>query len=94
MNRPPRYRLTAAEKDALLDEQAALIERLAARIAELGAALTKPKKTSSNSHTPLSQDGPRRRNRKRDTESKRRRTLRQALPGRGPRRHGPIVGRA
>ena len=81
MNRPPRYRLTAAEKDALLDEQAALIERLAARIAELEAALTKPKKTSSNSHTPPSQDGPGRRNRKRDTESERRRTPRPSRPG-------------
>ena len=67
MNRPPRYRLTDAEKDALLDEQGALIERLAARIAELEAALGKPRKTSSNSHTPPSQDGPGRRNRKRDT---------------------------
>ena len=42
MNRPPRYRLTDAEKDALLDEQAALIERLAARVAELEAALGNP----------------------------------------------------
>ena len=40
MDRPPRYRLTEAEKDALLDEQGALIERLAARRAELEAALT------------------------------------------------------
>lgn len=35
MTVPPRYRLSEAEKDALLVEQAALIERLAARIAEL-----------------------------------------------------------
>ena len=81
MNRPPRYRLTDAEKDALLDEQAALIDRMAARIAELEAALIKPKKTSSNSHTPPSQDGPGRRNRKRDTESKRRRKPRPSRPG-------------
>ena len=81
MNRPPRYRLSDAEKDALLDEQSALIERLAARVAELEAALGKPKKTSSNSHTPPSQDGPGRRNRKRDTESKRRRMPRPSRPG-------------
>ena len=81
MNRPPRYRLTDAEKDALLDEQAALIERLAARVAELEAVLGKPRKTSSNSHTPPSQDGPGRRNRKRDTESKRRRKPRPSRPG-------------
>jgi transposase len=81
MNRPPRYRLTDAEKDALLEEQGALIERLAARVAELEAAQGKPKKTSSNSHTPPSQDGPGRRNRKRDTESKRRRTPRPSRPG-------------
>ena len=79
MNRPPRYRLTDAEKDALLDEQGALIERLAARIAELEAALGKPRKTSSNSHTPPSQDGPVRRNRKRDTT--RRRKPRPSRPG-------------
>ena len=76
---PPRYRLTDAEKDALLDEQAALIERLAARIAELESALGKPKKTSSNSHTPPSQDGPIRKNRKRDTT--RRRKPRPSRPG-------------
>lgn len=81
MKRPPHTRLTDAEKDALLAEQAALIERLAARVAELEAALARPKKTSSNSHTPPSQDGPARRNRKRDTESKRRRTLRPSRPG-------------
>ena len=34
MEKPPRYRLSEAEKDALLVEQAALIERLAARVAE------------------------------------------------------------
>src|SRR5512146_3000870 len=79
MNRPPRDRLTEAEKDALLEEQAALIERMAARIAELEAALAQPKKTSSNSHTPPSQDGPGRRNRKRETS--RRRKPRPSRPG-------------
>jgi len=58
MTVPPRYRLSDAEKDALLIEQAALIERLAARVAELEALLAKPKKTSANSHIPPSQDGP------------------------------------
>ena len=53
---PFRYRLSDREKDALLTEQAALIERLAARVAELEALLAKPKKTSQNSHTPPSQD--------------------------------------
>jgi transposase len=53
---PFRYRLSDREKDALLTEQAALIERLAARVAELEALLAKPRKTSQNSHTPPSQD--------------------------------------
>ena len=39
-------------------EQAALIKRMAARIAELEALVGKPKKTSANSHIPPSQDGP------------------------------------
>jgi transposase len=56
MTPPFRYRLSDREKDALLSEQAALIERQAARIAELEALLAKPKKTSQNSHTPPSQD--------------------------------------
>lgn len=56
MTPPFRYRLSDREKDALLTEQAALIERLAARIAELEALLAKPAKTSQNSHTPPSQD--------------------------------------
>lgn len=59
-----RYLLSNAEKDALLTEQAALIERMAARIAELEASVGKPKKTSSNSHIPPSKDGPGRENRK------------------------------
>jgi transposase len=56
MTPPFRYRLSDREKDALLSEQAALIERLAARVKELEALLAKPKKTSQNSHTPPSQD--------------------------------------
>jgi transposase len=76
MKLPIRYRLSDAEKDALLDEQAALIERLATRVAELEAALSKPRKTSSNSHIPPSQDGPGRKNRppKEDRPKKRRRS--------------------
>ena len=54
----PRFRLSDAEKDALLLEQAEMIQRMATRIAELEAILGKPRKTSSNSHTPPSQDGP------------------------------------
>ena len=53
---PFRYRLSDREKDALLAEQAALIEHLAARVAELEALLAKPRKTSQNSHVPPSQD--------------------------------------
>ena len=77
MTVPPRYRLSDAEKDALLLEQAALIERLAARVAELEALLGKPKKTSANSHIPPSQDGPGREARK----AKRRRKSRPSRPG-------------
>lgn len=77
MNRVLRSRLTDAAKDALLDEQAALIERMAARIAELEALVGKPKKTSSNSHTPPSQDGPGRKNR----DANRRRKPRPSRPG-------------
>jgi len=51
-----------AEKDALLLEQAAVIKRLATGIAELDAILGKPRKNSSNSHTPPSQDDPGRAN--------------------------------
>src|SRR5690349_16762822 len=58
MTVPPRYRLTETEKDTLLLEQAALIERLVARVAELEALVGKPKKTSANSHIPPSRDGP------------------------------------
>ena len=63
MTRSPRYRLTDAEKDALLERQAKLveaqaaqIEALVARIAALEVQLAKPRKTSRNSHTPPSQD--------------------------------------
>lgn len=56
MTPPFRYRLSDREKDALLTEQAALIERQAARIMELEGLLAKPAKTSQNSHTPPSQD--------------------------------------
>lgn len=48
METPPRYRLNEAEKDALLLEQAALIERLAARVAELEALVGTPRKTSAS----------------------------------------------
>ncbi|MGY0715133.1 IS66 family transposase [Azospirillum argentinense] len=77
MTVPPRYRLSDAEKDALLGEQAALIERLAARIAELEALVGKPKKTSANSHLPPSQDGPGDKARK----AKRHRKPRPSRPG-------------
>ena len=60
---PPRINLSDADKDRLLIEQAAMIERLAARIAELEAALGRPRKTSSNSHLPPSKDGPGQKNR-------------------------------
>ncbi|CAH2602194.1 transposase [Rhodovastum atsumiense] len=77
MPTPPRIRLTEAEKDALLLEQAALIERMAARIAELETLVGKPRKTSSNSSLPPSQDGPGRKNR----ERKRSRKPRPSRPG-------------
>jgi transposase len=58
MTHPPRFGLSDAEKDALLLEQAQMIQRLPDRIAELEAMVGKPRKTSSNSHTPPSKDGP------------------------------------
>jgi transposase len=54
MTQRSRYRLSDAEKDALLNDQAALIEAQAARIKDLEARLSSPKKTSKNSHTPPS----------------------------------------
>lgn len=63
MRAPFRYQLSDAEKDALLRDQAALIEAQAAmladlqrRISELEAGLSKPKKTSRNSSKPPSTD--------------------------------------
>ena len=56
MTPPFRYRLSDREKDALLSEQAALIERQAARIAELEGLLCRPRKTSRNSGLPPSCD--------------------------------------
>jgi transposase len=79
MRKPPRHRLTEAEKDALLLEQAALIARLAARVAELEALVGKPRKTSSNSHIPPSRDGPARKGRRPDGE--RPRKPRPSRPG-------------
>ena len=79
MEKPPRYRLSEAEKDALLVEQAALIARLAARVAELEALVGKPRKTSANSHIPPSKDGPGGASRKAD--AKRRRKPRPSRPG-------------
>lgn len=79
---PFRYNLSDAQKDALLNEQAALIEAQAARIAELEAGLRgggKPRKTSSNSHTPPSQDGPGKANKKNDM--KRAKRPRPSRPG-------------
>jgi transposase len=77
MEKPPRYRLSEAEKDALLVEQAALIERLAARVAELEALVGKPRKTSANSHNPPSKDGPG----GASSKAKRRRKPRPSRPG-------------
>jgi transposase len=64
----------------LLLEQAALIEHLSARVTELEATLKKPRKTSSNSHAPPSQDGPGRKNRKDDKEGGKK-TPRPPRPG-------------
>ncbi len=58
MEKPPRYRLSEAEKNDLLLAQEEMIERLAARVAELEALVGKPRKTSKNSHIPPSKDGP------------------------------------
>ncbi len=76
---PFQYRLSDREKDALLTEQAALIDRLTARVAELEARLAKPKKTSQNSHTPPSQD--RKPGVPGDKNDGKRRKLRPSRPG-------------
>ena len=63
MSRIRRYRLSDAEKDALLQQQAALIEQQAVaiealrrQVSELQAALARPRKTSRNGHVPPSKD--------------------------------------
>ena len=63
MTQPPRFLLSPAEKDALIERQAKLIDAqeaqiaaLLARIEALEAKHSKPRKTSRNSHTPPSQD--------------------------------------
>lgn len=56
MATPPRIGLSEAEKDALLEQQREMIERLVSRISELEALVGKPRKTSSNSHIPPSKD--------------------------------------
>jgi transposase len=63
MTQPPRFLLSPAEKDALIERQSKLIDAqeaqiaaLVARIEALEAKLSKPRKTSRNSHTPPSQD--------------------------------------
>ena len=53
----PRIWLSEAEKDALLAQQAEMIERLVARITELEGLVGKPRKTSKNSSIPPSKDG-------------------------------------
>jgi transposase len=53
----PRFRLSDAEKDALLAQQQDLIEQQAVRISELEALVGRPRKTSNNSHVPPSKDG-------------------------------------
>src|SRR5512134_2718089 len=78
MGLPFRYRLSDREKDALLAEQAAVIERLAARVKELEALLARPKKTSQNSHMPPSQD---RKPSGSERKEGKRRKLRPSRPG-------------
>lgn len=53
---PPLHVLTEAEKNELLLAQHEMIERMAARISELEALVSKPRKTSKNSHIPPSKD--------------------------------------
>jgi transposase len=56
MSPPPLHVLTEGEKNELLLAQHEMIERLAARVAELEALFGKPRKTSKNSHIPPSKD--------------------------------------
>jgi transposase len=56
MVRPPLHVLSEAEKNELLLAPHEMIERMAARISELEALFGKPRKASSNSHTPPSKD--------------------------------------
>lgn len=73
MSPASRYvHLSDVEKDALLDEQMGVIERLHTRVKELEARLSKPKKTSSNSHQPPSSDGPGKPNRRKAKRRKKR----------------------
>ena len=58
MNRLPSTPLSEADKDAIILEQAALIEQLAGRIKALEALVGKPRKTSKNSSSAPSSDGP------------------------------------
>src|SRR5215470_12884434 len=72
MSPTSRYgHLSEVEKDALLDEQMGVIEWLHTRVKELEARLSKPKKTSSNSHQPPSSDGPGKPNRRKAKRRKR-----------------------
>ena len=57
MTQPPRYNLSDADKDALLAQQAEMIERLVARIGELEALVGKPRKTSRNRKRQVSGEG-------------------------------------
>lgn len=79
MEKPVVRRLSDAEKDALLVDQAAMIARLVARITELEALVGKVRKNSSNSHLPPSQDGPGRPRAK--DEKHKARKLRPSRPG-------------
>jgi transposase len=75
-----RFHLTDAEKDALLAEQSALIDRMASRISELESLLGRPKKTPQNSSIPPSQGGP---GQKKSTSHPKPRRARPSRPGSG-----------
>ena len=53
---PPLHVRTEAEKNEVLLAQHEMIERMAARISELGLLVGKPRKTSKNSYIPPSKD--------------------------------------